>query len=296
MKNILYTRQTINTFLNKSMTLSYKQKIGFSVASLNGLNHVLLNNDKIYNNKLNTFSFSTNSRPIIPIKMYANADIQKLDILLDNKNKSGVYCFTNLTSGKKYVGSSVDLRRRLLQYFSVSFLTKTTYMPICNALLKYGYSSFSLEILEYCETPCTIFWEQFHLDSIKPEYNILTKAGSLSGYKHLDSVRLKLSELQKEFWKTSTLSLEDRKTRMTKVRGARLGKPHSEETKSRISASQPHSKGIEVFDCETNETNIYSSIKAAAKAMGAAQCSLSMYFKRNQMEPFKKRYVLKKLS
>jgi len=28
---------------------------------------------------------------IIPVAIYANADIQKLDILKDNKNKSGIY-------------------------------------------------------------------------------------------------------------------------------------------------------------------------------------------------------------
>lgn len=171
MKNILYTRQTSNSFKNKKiMTLSPLRGMGFSVASLNGLNHVLeQKDDKIYNNKIGTVFFPTHSKislrrglhtlpaSVIPVKIYANVDVLKLNILTENKNKSGVYCFTNLTSGKKYVGSSVDLRRRLLQYFSVSFLTKTTYMPICSALLKYGYSGFSLEILEYCETPCTIF-------------------------------------------------------------------------------------------------------------------------------------------
>lgn len=46
---------------------------------------------------------------------YANADTQKESILNDNKSKAGVYCLTHLESGKKYVGSSVDLYRRFMQ-------------------------------------------------------------------------------------------------------------------------------------------------------------------------------------
>lgn len=46
------------------------------------------------------------------------------------------------------------------------------------ALLKYGYSSFKLEILEYCDSKVLISREQKYLDLFKPEYNILDKAGS----------------------------------------------------------------------------------------------------------------------
>lgn len=49
------------------------------------------------------------------------------------------------------MGSSVDLRRRLREYFSISSLNKNKNLAICRALLKYGYSNFSLEILEYCD-------------------------------------------------------------------------------------------------------------------------------------------------
>jgi len=56
--------------------------------------------------------------------------------------------------------------------------------PIHNALLKYGFSEFSLEILEICEKQDTISREQFYLGKLKPEYNILQQAGSSLGYKH----------------------------------------------------------------------------------------------------------------
>jgi group I intron endonuclease len=43
---------------------------------------------------------------------------------------------------------------------------------IYRALLKYGHSNFSLNILEYCEKDVLIEREQYYIDLIKPEYNI----------------------------------------------------------------------------------------------------------------------------
>jgi group I intron endonuclease len=56
--------------------------------------------------------------------------IQKPEILKENKNKSGIYCFTNLTNGKKYVGSSINLRTRFLEYFNINYLERNKNMPI----------------------------------------------------------------------------------------------------------------------------------------------------------------------
>ena len=55
---------------------------------------------------------------------------------------------------------------------------------IYKALLKNGYSNFTLEILEYCDLADLIKREQYYIDLLKPEYNILKIAGSLFEYKH----------------------------------------------------------------------------------------------------------------
>jgi len=49
-----------------------------------------------------------------------------------------VYRITNLLTGKSYIGSSIDLGRRFMNYYSVNSLLKATGMAICRALLKYG--------------------------------------------------------------------------------------------------------------------------------------------------------------
>lgn len=57
-------------------------------------------------------------------------------------------------------------------------------MLIYKSLLKYGYSNFKLEILEYCDLSDVIKREQYYINNLNPEYNILKLAGSSLRYKH----------------------------------------------------------------------------------------------------------------
>jgi group I intron endonuclease len=67
-------------------------------------------------------------------------------------------------NNKSYIGSSVDLKRRFLEYFNIKRLLRYSSMAINKALLKYGYSQFSLSILEYCDE--LMIKEKYYLRSI----------------------------------------------------------------------------------------------------------------------------------
>ena len=125
--------------------------------------------------------------------VYYNADSQKKQIYLDNKEKSGIYMWVNTVNNKKYVGSFSNLQRRFSAYYSVAYLTKYNTITIHRALLKYGYSAFSLHILEYCSKEDLITREQYYIDLYKPDYNILRLAGSSLGFK------------QSEEWKVNNI-------------------------------------------------------------------------------------------
>lgn len=61
------------------------------------------------------YYFSNNQESALHFQtVYSN----KLEILKSIKAKSGIYMWTNKLNGKKYVGSSVDLRRLLLEYYN----------------------------------------------------------------------------------------------------------------------------------------------------------------------------------
>jgi group I intron endonuclease len=64
---------------------------------------------------------------------------------------------------------------------------------IYSSLLKHGLSNFKLEILEYCEKEKVVSREQYYLDLLKPEKNILPTAGSSFGFKHTEESLTKMS-------------------------------------------------------------------------------------------------------
>ena len=133
---------------------------------------------------------------IFPIIIYNDIMEYKDKIYNDNRNKSGIYRWTNKINGKSYIGSSINLRRRLSEYFNAERLRTNLLRSksmISKSLLKYGFNNFNLEILEYCEEESLLRKrEQYYIDLLKPKYNINknTTSGFL-GRKHtLETVEI----------------------------------------------------------------------------------------------------------
>lgn len=190
----------------------------------------------------------------LPIKEYKNAELQRLEILLENKNKSGVYRWTNLKNNKSYIGSAKNLSKRLNTYFSLSYLKRCDYKSkIYSALLKYGHLNFKLEILEYCDNVSILNknylsdWEekeQFYINLLKPEYNICKTVRTTLGKKHKESTKIKISNSnlgKKRSEETKKLLRE------SKV-GYNLGKRHTEEFKNKLKGRMPWNFGLKYTD------------------------------------------------
>jgi len=197
-------------------------------------------------------------------------------------------------------------------------------MVINKALLKYGYSKFKLNILEFCDPKELVKREQHHINIMSPEYNVLKTAYSSLGYKHipetLEKVRKNLGKLNlSKSVKVKVTNLETNvlveypsireaakslKTSKTTLREYILNsKPFKEiyKLESNLTVSSydsnylnhPNSTKIEVIDLELNTVSNYTSIRAAARALDIKFGSISMYVKRNQKSPYKGRYVFK---
>lgn len=88
--------------------------------------------------------------------------------------------WTNKLTGDIYVGQSPgvaallrqDLSKRFQKYFSLSYIESRNELIISRALIKYGYSNFSLTILEYCNESELDIKEQHYFDTLNPQYNI----------------------------------------------------------------------------------------------------------------------------
>ena len=129
---------------------------------------------------------------------------------------SGIYKISCSTTGKFYIGSSINIPRRFKQHIS-SLINKThdnRYLQ--SAWDKYGEASFVLSILFYYEPSELIFIEQRCIDILKPDFNICVKVvNSHLGVQRSDITkqRLRESKLGK------TLSIEHRES----IRKATLG-------------------------------------------------------------------------
>lgn len=135
--------------------------------------------------------------------------------ILYGMRHAGVYKIINVSNGKCYVGSSVQVESRIFKH--LAFLRRGDHpnKHLQAAFSKYKEHSFDFELLERCEKPDLLAREQHYLDLIQPQYNICKVAGNTLGYKHESAARAKMSVANKG------------NKRM-------LGKAHSEETKKII--------------------------------------------------------------
>jgi len=126
------------------------------------------------------------------------------------RGNAGVYQWVNSINGKTYVGSSCDLYRRFLEYLNPSHLARELLRGeshIYKAMLKYGYSAFSFQILEFVpldpslsiseQNEVLLAAEQKYIVQLNPEYNILLTAGSNKGHKLSDEAKAKISSSKK---------------------------------------------------------------------------------------------------
>nr|YP_010690213.1 hypothetical protein PQ570_mgp23 [Neopestalotiopsis cubana]WBU13052.1 hypothetical protein [Neopestalotiopsis cubana] len=141
---------------------------------------------KRYYSSFNNSNVS-NTFNVKPAVIYNNLLSSKSIIYKDNRNKSGVYRWVNKITQDSYVGSSINLTKRFHNYFSSEYLANKSSkgnIKIVKALLKFGYSNFNLEILEYCDKNILLEKEQHFFDLLNPNYNTLKFAGSGLGFKH----------------------------------------------------------------------------------------------------------------
>jgi group I intron endonuclease len=132
----------------------------------------------------------------------------------------------------------------------------------------------------------------------------------MSGRIHSEDTKKTISESHKG----KKLSKETKKTISDTIKksGSKkgenhpmFGKNHSDETRKQISDSKigqarpagsgSPSQAIEVTDVKNNNKTSYNSISEAAIALNIQQSRISLYFKNNQVKPYKGQYTFKKL-
>lgn len=174
----------------------------------------------------------------------------------------GIYCITNTTNNKVYVGSTVNLHRRCVAHLRLLRANKHHSPKLQAAWNKYGELNFTFKVLVECEKENLILLEQSFMDkfdSATNGYNVCMIAGcnpaKLSNIPHLsrkhsEETKAKMSlaskgkkkkpltEEHKEKLRRSQLGRRFTQEEKLAVSIGRKGIPMSEETKIKISNSR----------------------------------------------------------
>jgi len=241
-------------------------------------------------------TFSTSSKQKIKIKNIVAYDLETINwfslkksgfIIPLQKNfekKPAIYIYQNkLNKNQIYIGSSINLIRRLEQHRYLCNKNIKSCPKFYNCVSKYGWNNFRVGILEYIGSNKVyrstidkvllkrnlIEREQFYFDIFKPTLNINKIAGSTLGFKHTEETRF-------------LMSLE-RKGKSINRRKQNISYIISEETKNNLSIRTRHGVIVKVVDKNNKIINTFPTITSAAKFYNTNHTTLSRYLKSEKL-------------
>jgi group I intron endonuclease len=234
------------------------------------------------------YSTNVNLKELVPIKSYENAELFKETILKESRNQSGIYRRVNNLNKKSYVGSGIDLAKRLRSYYNKNELNRNP-RPIKDALVKYGHKNFTLDFLEYCPIPELLEREQFYIDLLSPEYNILKFAYSLLGFRHspenIEKFKSKIispehKEILSLAHKGKLVSQETRNKLAVATANYKKNNPLSPEALANIKSKTLEREGVSVtvLNTQTNEVREFTSQTEAGEFLGVTRQAMGSFY------------------
>jgi group I intron endonuclease len=149
---------------------------------------------------------------------------------------AGIYEIVHVSSGKKYIGSSIDVVRRLSGHRRDLKRGANTNFRLQRAWNKHGAEAFEFRVVEFFEgsIDAMVAREQFHIDKTDPDlrYNRRPIASSNAGIKMpptKDSVRKSRGDVASKRIRTP----EERAKTSASLTGRKNGPP-SDETRRKI--------------------------------------------------------------
>jgi group I intron endonuclease len=151
--------------------------------------------------------------------------------------ESGIYSITNTTNGYRYIGSSVNLRKRLREHRIDLHRNQHPNRHLQRAWTKYGEAAFSFDVIEIVNDVTQLHdREQHHLNAAHPlVFNVgRIAAHPMLGVSQSAETRAKIGAKNKGLPRTEA--------QKAFLRTIGIGRTHSAETKAKMSAAHKGSK------------------------------------------------------
>ena len=172
-------------------------------------------------------------------------------------SEAGVYQIRNIINDKRYIGSSINLKKRQAEHRRRLRDDCHRNQHLQNAWDKHGEDAFIFETIAYTHPALCLRLEQAALDMYNPEYNIASDTSApMLGRTHANETRMKMSEAHKGNkyclgYKHSQETIDKHRKSMMgnayclgrklteehKAKVSWLGRKHTEETKAKMSAA-----------------------------------------------------------
>lgn len=152
-----------------------------------------------------------------------------------------IYKILNILNNKMYVGSAINFNRRISNHVKLLKENRHHSIYLQNAWNKYGEEKFVFEIIECVNDKHNLLkCEQFFLDSLKPKYNMASKAGSLLGFKWTEEQKKKKQGINHHNFGKPAFFKGHKHTDETKeiLSKLRIGSKHTDETLSKMKTSK----------------------------------------------------------
>lgn len=192
---------------------------------------------------------------------------------------SGVYCIVCTATGAMYIGSAVNLSKRLTEHF----IYNKSNEHLQRALALYGLACFKIQILEFCDQSALSDREQHYLNWLfsqtkELQFNFCSEVGTRLGATHKEETKQKIS-------------------------ASLTGRTLSESTKAKMSVSHknnPHpftgevalnAMKIGIYSLDNILIEEFSSQILAANYLATTPKTLRKYI--NSPVPFKLKYFIK---